>query len=334
MAVEPIAFSPYLRPQVWGGRNLAACLQKPLPDAQPYGESWEISGHPDHVTIAASGPQCGQGLDQLWKVHAAGWTNGRSTGTEPFPLLLKWLDCHDLLSVQVHPDDALARELRNERYGKTEAWIVVAAQPTGRIFAGLKPGVTAEALRKHLAAGTVAECLHSFVPHPGDCLFIPAGTVHAVGGGVLMAEVQQSSDATFRLFDWNRPGSDGQPRPLHIEESLRAIRWEAGPVDPVVPRIVREEMSGALREKLVHCKEFRMERWNLSSGELAHPFADELSLVMVLAGSGQYQTSEGAAHNVAAGHSLLIPAGADQMLWRGSGLTLLFALPTFTSIVA
>lgn len=331
MSVEPIEFAPYLRPQVWGGRTLESRLNKHLPDAHSYGESWEISAHPDHVTSVLTGPSRGRGLDQLWRDHASQWTQGRVSGTEPFPLLLKWLDCRDLLSVQVHPNDTLARELRNEQFGKTEAWIVVDAEPTSRIFAGLKPGITPEILRQHLDRGTVADCLHAFLPHPGDCLFIPAGTVHAVGGGVLMAEVQQSSDATFRLFDWNRPGSDGKLRPLHIDESLQSIRWDAGPVDPVVPWIVRDDLSHALRERLVNCEQFRMERWTLCGNDLSHPFPDNLSLVMVLAGDGTFAIPGQAPRPVIAGRSLLVPAGADSLTWHGAGLVMLFAIPVFTS---
>jgi len=329
MSREPIAFEPFLRPQVWGGRDLADRLGKRLPDDRAYGESWEISGHPDHITLASTAPWSGQPLDELWAAHASEWTAGQATGAEPFPLLLKWLDCHDLLSVQVHPDDRLAGELRGERYGKTEAWVVTAVSPSGRIFAGLRPGITRSDLDRHLADGTVADCLHSFTPRPGDCLFIPAGTVHAVGGGVLMAEVQQSSDATFRLFDWNRPGTDGRPRPLHIDESLQAIRWEAGPVDPVVPRVVREELSGALRERLVDCAQFRMERWTLADGTLAHPFPSELSLVVALNGSGAFQTADDTPRTIATGQSLLVPAGADRLTWHGPALSLLFATPVF-----
>ena len=114
--------------------------------------------------------------------------------------------------------------------------MILEAAPTARIYAGLRAGVTRPILERHLSQGTVAECLHSFVPRPGDCLFLPAGTVHAVGGGVLMAEVQQSSDATFRLFDWNRVATDGRPRELHIRQSLDSIDWSAGPTNPVSPR--------------------------------------------------------------------------------------------------
>src|SRR5262249_49482861 len=140
-----------------------------------------------------------------------------------FPLLIKYLDAHDWLSVQVHPDDRLAEELSPGECGKTEAWVVLHAEPGSRIWAGLRPGVAQADLERHLERGTVVECLHALEPRAGDCIFLPAGTVHAVGGGVLLAEVQQTSDATFRLFDWNRIQPDGTRRPLHIEQSLASI---------------------------------------------------------------------------------------------------------------
>src|SRR5262249_19325002 len=149
-----------------------------------------------------------------------------------FPWLVKYLDARDWLSVQVHPDDEAVRRLWPGEGGKTEAWFVLAAAPESKIYAGLLPGVDEPALRKALATGTVADCLHQFRPRPGDCLFLPAGTVHAVGGGVLLAEVQQTSDATFRLFDWNRVDAQGRPRSLHVEQALACINWRQGPVLP------------------------------------------------------------------------------------------------------
>src|SRR5690606_7579266 len=138
-----------------------------------------------------------------------------------------------LLSIQVHPTDKLARRLTGESFGKTEAWVILHAEPTAIVYAGFLPEVTREEVERRLAEGTLECALHHFTPRPGDCLFLPAGTVHAVGGGVVMAEVQQASDATFRLHDWNRLGPDGKPRQLHIQEGLEAIDWSQGPVNPV-----------------------------------------------------------------------------------------------------
>jgi hypothetical protein len=226
----PLVFEPYFRAQVWGGRRLQERLGKRLPLDGRFGESWEISAHEHHVSRVAEGPLQSTPLSDLWRERGGELVGQGSKIASKFPLLIKYLDCHELLSVQVHPTDELARELIGDESGKTEAWVIIEAEPTARIYAGLRPGVTRDVLQKHLDAGTVAECLHSFVPRAGDCVFLPAGTVHAVGGGVLMAEVQQTSDATFRLFDAsctsrNRSSrSTGPPDPCNPS---RRSRWRA-----------------------------------------------------------------------------------------------------------
>src|SRR5436305_8108749 len=218
---------------VWGGRGLGAVLGKSLPTAEPYGESWEVSDHPSHRSVVEGGPLAGRTLRDLMERERTGLL-GRAAETHPtFPWLVKLLDARDWLSVQVHPDDVAVRRLWPGEGGKTEAWFILDAAPGSLIYAGLLPGVDEKRLRAALAEGTVAGCLHRFRPRPGDCLFLPAGTVHAVGGGVLMAEVQQTSDATFRLFDWNRVDASGRSRQLHIEEALACIDWKRGPVNPV-----------------------------------------------------------------------------------------------------
>ena len=230
----PCVSTPILRPMVWGGRRLGERAgQDDCRTQQPYGESWEVSDHPSHRSVVAGGPLAGRSLRQLVQEHRVPLLGCRSRRYDRFPWLVKFLDAHDWLSVQVHPDDEPVRTLWPGEGGKTEVWFVLDELPGSRIYAGLMPGVDEAELRAALAAGTVAECLHSFKPRPGDCVFLPAGTVHAVGGGVLMAEVQQTSDATFRLFDWNRRDAQGKRRALHIEESLACIDWSQGPVTPI-----------------------------------------------------------------------------------------------------
>jgi mannose-6-phosphate isomerase len=307
----PLVFAPYFRPQVWGERRLQRRLGKRLPPEGRFGESWEISAHEHHVSRVAEGPLADVPLDELWRERASE-LSGKPVNPAKFPLLIKYLDCHELLSVQVHPTDELARALIGDESGKTEAWVILDAEPTARIYAGLRPGVTRDVLERHLAAGTVAECLHSFVPRPGDCVFLPSGTVHAVGGGVLMAEVQQTSDATFRLFDWNRPGPDGKPRKLHIEESLRSINWSAGPVHPVVPQAI------AQGERLVSCEYFEMHRYRLH-GSLPLPYPGELSIWLVLDGSAELCNEQGDYRRAfQIGETVLIPAAAKEMQWAAS----------------
>ncbi len=290
---------------VWGGRRLADLLGKTLPTSEPYGESWELSDHPLHHSVLATGPKAGQTLRSLMEQHADALL-GRAPA-EVFPWLVKFLDADDWLSVQVHPDEQAVRRLLPGEGSKTEAWFILDAAPGSRIFAGLQPGTDEAKLRSALEAGTVTRCLHSFEPRPGDCVFLPAGTVHAVGGGVLMAEVQQTSDATFRLFDWNRRDSHGQSRPLHIEESLASIHWSRGPVSPVHAAGYADVRAGrpstARRQTLVECRYFHLDYLQEN-----RPFsvggAGRLQVVIVLAGQGRWHGGE----ELRLGQTWLLPA--------------------------
>lgn len=313
----PLKFAPLVRSAIWGGRRLGEELGKRLPTGEPYGEAWDLSAHPAMTTRVVGGPLDGWPLDKVWHDHQVSLT-GRQGAAGPFPLLLKWLDCRDWLSVQVHPSDEVAGRLLGDPFGKTEAWFILDAGPDGRVYAGLKAGVGPGELSEALSNGTVAECLHQFRPAPGDCLYLRAGTVHAVGGGVLMAEVQQSSDATFRLFDWNRLGTDGRPRALHIEESFAAIDWQAGPVEPVIPRSL--SLGGNLRETLVEGPYFQVERWTLAEGRLANPAENRLSLVMVVRGQALL-TWSGGGEAVSRGETRVIPSSCRGVCWEGSAET-------------
>ncbi len=188
--------------------------------------------------------------DAKWLVGDAPAVAGR------FPLLLKYLDCARVLSVQVHPDDEYGLRMTPPDLGKTEAWYIMHAEPDAILYAGLKPGVTRASLKTAIAAGKTADCLHVIRPMAGDCVFIPAGTVHALGAGLLVAEIQQSSNTTFRLYDWDRVDDQGKSRPLHIDQSLETIDFQSG------PRLVQnpQPTRTAGRERLVDCDKFRFDR--------------------------------------------------------------------------
>jgi mannose-6-phosphate isomerase len=188
---------------------------------------------------------------------------GRHHPRRQFPLLLKFLDCQRTLSVQVHPNDEQAAKLDPPDLGKTEAWVVLAAEPGSKIYAGLKPGVDRQTLERETSRGNCEVCLHEFEPRAGDCVLIEAGTVHALGAGLLIAEIQQASDTTFRLFDWNRVDRDGKPRELHIQQALDTIDFARGPVNPVRPI----PTGNSNIERLVRCDKFILDRW---------PFGPEL----------------------------------------------------------
>jgi mannose-6-phosphate isomerase len=311
--MDPLVFESYPRPQVWGNRRLAA-LGKPLPPGN-YGESWEISAHAHHVSQVAEGPERSTLLSDLWAGRARELYGAQGEPPVRFPLLVKFLDCHEQLSVQVHPSDEIAARLLGDEAGKTEAWVVLETAPSARIYAGLRSGVTRPVLERHLAAGTVAECLHSFVPRPGDCLFLAAGTVHAVGGGVLMAEVQQSSDATFRLFDWNRMATDGRQRELHIAQSLASIDWNAGPTNPVTPQPIAGLPAGARAESLVRCRYFDLARFR-PTAPFEQPYAGQLSIWLVLDGALELSSeSTGYRRTFHRGETVLVPAVAAALRW-------------------
>jgi mannose-6-phosphate isomerase len=235
-----------------------------------------------------------------------------------FPWLVKYLDARDWLSVQVHPDDERAARLCPGEGGKTEAWFVLDAAPDSRIFAGLRPGIDEARLRAALREGTVADCLHQIRPRPGQCLFLPAGTVHAVGGGVLMAEVQQTSDATLRLFDWNRRDAEGRARPLHIEQALACIDWQAGPITPVIAN----GFPGGddVQQRLVSCRYFTLDYFHTTrSLSLAGP--GPLQVVLIIDGQGRIE-----AEDIRRGDTLLLPARKKTVACAtSSGLGMLVA---------
>lgn len=310
---EPLAFVPFARPMVWGGRRLERLLGKELPGPGGYGETWELSAHPLHRSRVDAGPSRGQTLDEL----AARWPRELFGDVPPeggrFPWLIKFLDCHERLSVQVHPCDALAASLTADTTGKTEAFVVLHAEPGAVVYAGLADGVGRDDLEHHAAAGTLEQCLHSFAPGVGDCVFLPAGTVHATGGGLVLAEVQQTSDATLRLFDWHRVGPDGQPRQLHVREALEAIDWtNCGPVRPVLPTPLP---NGG--ERLVDCPQFVLERFRV--GRPVPTPAGRLSAWVVLEGSAEIVTAAGYRRMFTRGQTVLVPAAARGVMWQVAG---------------
>ncbi|HKI31272.1 MAG TPA: type I phosphomannose isomerase catalytic subunit [Gemmataceae bacterium] len=318
----PLRFVPFLRPMVWGGRRLAAALDKPLPTAEPYGESWEVSDHPLHRSVVASGPLAGRTLRHLLETAPRALLGSAAGATATFPWLIKFLDANDWLSVQVHPDEPAVRWLWPQEGSKTEAWFILDAAPGSRVYAGLRPGVGPAQLLAAVKAGTVTECLHSFEPRPGDCLFLQAGTVHAVGGGVLMAEVQQTSDATYRLFDWDRKDAKGKSRELHLAESLACIDWQRGPVAPVHAEGFGEPRRR--RQALVNCPYFSLEL-----AQETEPFAcggtGRLQAAVVLAGRGRWAAGE----ELLAGQTWVLPAAMPAIECRPEGTValLLATLP-------
>jgi mannose-6-phosphate isomerase len=269
---------------IWGGRRFTRFLGKNLSTAAPYGESWEVSDHPLHSSRLATASGFGVSLRELMTEHRGELLGPAAGRFAVFPWLIKILDANDWLSVQVHPDDVAARKLCPHESGKTEAWQILDAAADARIYAGLKPGVGPQQLRDALQSGNVIECLHAFAPKAGDFLYLPAGTVHAVGGGVLFAEIQQTSDATFRLFDWNRVDAHGKARPLHMEAAFASIHWDQGALEPMAG-------DGTDRQQLAACPYFEIERrsWATSA---ALGGEGRLQALIVTEGRGRFANGE------------------------------------------
>lgn len=299
----PFRFEPILKRLIWGGRRLETVLHKLLGEGSDYAESWEVSDHRDDVSRVAEGPWAGSSLRDLVRRRGEDLLGAAVGVRAQFPLLVKFIDAQRNLSVQVHPDDERGRLLADDN-GKTEAWVVVHAEPGSFIYAGLRRGVTREEFAAAVAADAVEPLLHRFAARPGDCIFIPAGTVHAIGAGVLMAEVQQMSDATFRVYDWGRLGADGRPRPLHLAQAMASIDFEAGPVDPVVPAV--EPTAGGTRERLASCPYFALERLRLTGTDRVGA-SDRFTLLLGLGGRAEVRHS-GSIDPLAMGQTLLLPA--------------------------
>ncbi|MEA3187753.1 MAG: mannose-6-phosphate isomerase [Chthoniobacter sp.] len=254
---QPITFEPLFMERVWGGRRLESLFGKHLPPTERIGESWEIVDREEAQSVVHDGPFRGKTLHELWCEYRAA-VFGKAVPDAPrFPLLFKLLDAQERLSVQVHPPAAIAPELGGEP--KTEMWFVVENHGEGDIFAGVKPGTSREVFEQALADGTVETQVHRVQVKAGDTMFIPSGRIHAIGAGNLIVEVQQNSDTTYRVFDWNRVSIDGKTRELHVGQSLRSIDF-----DDVAPAL--QTPAGDL---LVECEYFRVERWMLDAPRVA-----------------------------------------------------------------
>jgi mannose-6-phosphate isomerase len=305
LPLYPLRFEPIYQYRLWGGRRLAGLLTAPLPGEGPIGEAWVLSDRDDHASRVADGPLKGRTIVQLLEQFPE-YVMGKLAGRfRRFPLLLKFLDAREMLSVQVHPADTHTDLLPAGETGKTEAWVVLEAGPESRIYAGLKPGTTEAALRQALTDGGVADQLACFTPKPGDGVFIPAGTVHALGGGVVVFEVQENSDVTFRLYDWNHvDAKTGKPRALQVDQALACIDFAAcagGLVAPVV-----EATEPVERERLFRCEHFRLSRLRgqspFSVGASGVP-----SVLVSIEGAGQVEQG-GAAYAIGKGDVFLLPA--------------------------
>ncbi len=298
----PLHFQPAFKERVWGGRALERFgFEVP---AGAIGEGWMIADHPNGVSHVTNGPLAGLGLDAVREKFGDDWfgSQGRHSSNGRFPLLIKLLDCNDDLSVQVHPNDHYNRLPPGES-GKTEMWYVMSARPDAKIIYGLQPGVTRESMARAIEEGRIMDTLQVVPVQAGDAFYIPSGTVHALCAGVLVAEIQQNSDTTYRLYDYDRPGLDGKPRELHVEDSLNVTDFAGGgatrmKTDGLQPG---EWLTLAISPYFVTEKGIVRDEWRLR----ATP--ESFSIIIVCEGEGTIGYPEGSVH-AKAGDCFLLPA--------------------------
>jgi mannose-6-phosphate isomerase len=268
---SPLTFKPIFMERVWGGRRLESEFGKQLPPQRPIGESWEIVDRPEAQSIVRNGPLCGKNFHELWTQYRAE-IFGNVADSPRFPLLLKLLDAHDKLSLQVHPPEKLADRLGGEP--KTEFWYIAAADPGAELYLGFRESITRDQFEKALRDGTAADHVHKIRVKSGDAAFLPAGRLHALGAGNLLIEIQQNSDTTYRVFDWNRVDDKGKQRQLHIDQALQCIDFT-----DVRSRLLKPEGELLLCHAL-----FEVQKWNLSAPREVAP-RGRFAIVCCLTGS-------------------------------------------------
>jgi len=322
----PLRFEPIYQYRLWGGRRLSGLLSAPLPGDGPVGEAWVLSDRTDHQSLVANGPLKGQTLGQVMEQYREQLMGTLSSRFRRFPLLLKFLDAHEMLSVQVHPSDDPSELNPAGDTAKTEAWVVIEAEKESRIYAGLKSGTTVGTLKESLLDGTIAERLVSISPKPGDAVFIPAGTVHTLGDDVVVFEVQQNSDVTFRLYDWGHVDPETkEQRPLQVDQAFACIEFGASDSGLLAPLV--EATTPVERERLFDCPAFLL--WRIRGQDQFTVGATSEPRVLVgIEGAGQIMHND-TPYELGKGDVWLLPAEAGECAFQPSGeVTLLeIAIP-------
>lgn len=299
----PLKFEPIYQYRLWGGRKLESLLSKPLPNDEPVGEAWILSDRKDHASMVSEGALQGRTITQLMTDYPYEVMGKLKDEFDRFPLLLKFLDCKEVLSVQVHPSDDQKKFIPKGDTGKTEAWVVLETAEDSLIYAGLTPGTNEQNLRKAVQNNCVDEHLHSFVPKPGDGIFIHSGTVHTLQGAVVF-EVQENSDVTFRLYDWDRTDAKtGKHRDLQVDEALACIDFDQVDIGPVIP--VYEE-DNQKTEKLFDNEHFILWRTKSDSFFTAG-CKNEPRILVCIDGNGKL-TYDGNDFSINKGDVMLLPA--------------------------
>jgi len=302
MNLYPLKFGPIFKERIWGGQQLKKSFAKDLPADVKIGESWELADLPDDKSEIANGPLTGQAIDQVIAEFGTAIT-GNNNYQPPLPLLIKILDAQDVLSVQVHPDDdACKRMAKGEP--KTECWYIIDARPGAVIYKGLKPGTTKQQFADAVENGTCADYLVKIPVAVGECHFLPSGTCHAIGAGLLIAEIQQPSDTTYRVFDWNRVDpATGQGRQLHIEDALECIHF-----DPA-----GDNLSVETTGRLVDADEFKVDKGHQIAGAEVL-LTKQMKILIILSGSGQITAEKAEPVEFVKGNCVLVPAAFNGVM--------------------
>jgi mannose-6-phosphate isomerase len=318
----PFTFQPIFKERIWGGRNLERLYGKQLPQGCKIGESWEITDRPEGVSVIANGPLRGKDLRWLMKNHLSELLGDSAAPNERFPLLVKILDAQEKLSLQVHPPASVARELAGEP--KTEMWYITDATPEAELYVGLKRGITKPEFARRVQDGTVADCFHRVHVQAGDAMFLPSGRVHAIGAGNVIFEIQQNSDTTYRVFDWNRVESNGRPRDLHIAESLASINF-----DDFEPDLITASYSanGHKRRELVADRLFEIDEHHLDVGCSIETKHNKLGVLGVISGVLRVEDRDQPFALSAGGFALVPAASAPVRLTAQTSARFLEARP-------
>jgi len=306
----PARLAPIFLPRIWGARDLSPLFPERTGEPEPIGEAW-LTGNECRF---ATGEFAGRTLGEVWPDLSEEWTGTRLRGLSRIPLLIKFLFPEDKLSIQVHPDDAYAEkhEAAAGAVGKTEMWYVVAAREGARLLVGLRQGVTPESFRRALADGAVEDCLERVAVRAGDAVFVPAGTAHTICPGVVLCEIQEHSDITYRVFDYNRLGADGKPRPLHVRQAFDVMRF--GEQDGGLCQPARLTHGAVTETFYVACRHFATERWEFRERIAAVTSPEHFDVLIFLSGKGRIEFA-GGAETYAHAQVWLLPAalGAYQI---------------------
>ena len=311
----PLKFKPILKEKIWGGNKLNTILEKNLPHNKKIGESWEISGVKDNISVVSNGQLAGNNLQELVEIYMGDLVGDKvfEKFGIVFPLLVKFIDANKVLSIQVHPDDELARK-RHNAYGKTEMWYIIQADKDSEIITGFKQEINKEQYQKYFREGYLNQILNIEKAKTGEVFFIPAGRIHATGKGILLAEIQQTSDITYRIYDWDRKNKDGNSRELHTELALDAIDFSAYKNYKTHYKKTKNQLVS-----IAECKYFHTNILDFNKPiEKDYSLIDSFIIIMCLKGNLLIHNKNNN-EQVNSGETVLVPASLDNVIFEPLG---------------